>query len=102
MVLDVAAQLIDLCPPCSLSLLEEASLVLVLMTVAVSLQTCYSMHSLAKLVHLDITSNNVMIADNPQGRLRLIDFGFSQITPSGEAVLETPDNIAGFRCRFAA
>lgn len=66
------------------------------------LQTCYSMHNLAKLVHLDITSNNIMIADNPQGRLRLIDFGFSQSTPSGEAVLEMPDTIAGFRCRLAA
>ena len=61
------------------------------------MQTVHSLHTVAKLCHLDISSNNIMLRTDscqPWDNLRLLDFGFSQKCTPGEFQLSTFDVVS--------
>lgn len=53
-----------------------------------SVQTVYRLHTDSRVVHLDITSSNIMLRSPEEGNkdwdeLRLLDFGFAQSCSKG-------------------
>ena len=86
-VLEIAAQLLEVCHETKVLLL---SLSYITQWYVLVVQTVHRLHRLGKLAHLDITSSNIMLRKEGYeawDQLRLLDFGFSQFCNKGRPAL---------------